>query len=78
MESEKDYEDISIFEGWRQFKDDTGNEWRAEIRGEGSYHLFKREGDAFSFVGAVRVTKKSVQEILNREILEKYRHGKVG
>ena len=46
----KAFEDTSIFQGWTQYQDEEGVEWRREDFKD-YYNFFKADGDTFIFHG---------------------------
>lgn len=45
------YKDTSPYEGWLQFFDEHGQEWKAEYKGCDNWLILKDQGDCFYNVG---------------------------
>lgn len=47
------YKDTSPYDGWLQFFDESGKEWKAEYRGCKNWSIFKSDGEGFNHCGLV-------------------------
>lgn len=54
------FEDVAVEQGWLQWVDDAGREWRAQIRGAGIVSVFRREGGTFAHAAVLRVRGKGM------------------
>ena len=57
---QKPWQDTSLHQGWKQYFDECGDEWRRETKGFGLYHFFKWDDIANAFVMCGRVNTKKV------------------
>lgn len=55
----KAFQNTSIFQGWKQFKDDSGDEFRAEYQGSEIWQIYSKSGDSFVFEGAISASPRA-------------------
>lgn len=66
----KVFVNISLFQGWVDYRDDQDQRWRREEDGS-AYKFFKAKGDAFIFAGAVKKSKRVLGiEKVHKQFLE--------
>lgn len=60
----KSFKNLSVFEGWKEYKDDRGTWWRVEDAGS-IYKFYQKSDSAFIFAGAIRKRARGLKNIHN-------------
>lgn len=55
----KAFQNTSPFQGWKQFKDDSGDEYRAEYQGCEIWDVYSKNGDSFVFEGKTQASSRA-------------------